>query len=76
MSYDFPKVHKAEDNLMVEINDMVYDHILEFYGVDEIEEPAPKKKVNSQWAYRLKDPQYTQYRDPTDPVRTNPHYDD
>ena len=38
MSYDFPRHHKAEDNIMMEINEMVYEHILEFYGIDEIEE--------------------------------------
>ena len=38
MSYDWPRVHKVEDNLMMDINDLVYEHVLEHFGVDEIED--------------------------------------
>lgn len=75
-----PEFVETEEEVEVEL-DIPEDEDIDEYetmneGVGEIEDPAPKKKVNSQWAYRLKDPQYTQYRDPTDPVRTNPRYDD
>ena len=38
MSYDWPRVHKVEDNLMMDINELVYEHVLEHFGVDEIED--------------------------------------
>ena len=38
MSCDWHRVHKVEDNLCQEISELVYDHVLEFYGVDAIEE--------------------------------------
>jgi len=38
MSYEFPKHHKAEDNIMMDINEMIYDHVLQFYEVDDVEE--------------------------------------
>jgi len=38
MSYDWPRSHKVEDNLMMEINEIVYEHVLEHFGVDEIED--------------------------------------
>jgi hypothetical protein len=36
--YDWPRVHKVEDNLMMDINELVYAHVLEHFGVDEIED--------------------------------------
>ena len=38
MSYDWPRNHKVEDNLMMEINEIVWQHVLEHFGVDEITE--------------------------------------
>ena len=38
MSYDWPRSHKVEDNLMMEINEVVWEHVLEHFGVDEIED--------------------------------------
>ena len=38
MSYDWPRNHKVEDNLMMEINEVVWEHVLEHFGVDEIED--------------------------------------
>ena len=38
MSYDWPRIHKAEDNFYAEISDVVCEHVLTHYGVDEIED--------------------------------------
>ena len=38
MSYDWARIHKVEDNLMMDINELVWQHVLEHYGVDEIED--------------------------------------
>ena len=38
MSYEWPRIHKVEDNFYMEISDVVCAHVLTHYGVDEIEE--------------------------------------
>ena len=38
MSYDWPRIHKVEDNLMMDINEIVWEHVLEHFGVEEIED--------------------------------------
>ena len=38
MSYEWPRIHKVEDNFYMEISEVVCDHVLTHYGVDEIEE--------------------------------------
>ena len=40
---------------------------VEGHGIEDPDEP-PKQNINKQWAYRVKDP--------TDPVRKNPRYED
>ena len=36
--YDWPRIHKAENNIEQMVNDWVFEHVLEHFGVDEIEE--------------------------------------
>ena len=38
MSYDWPRIHKVEDNFYMEISDVVIEHVLTHYGVEEIED--------------------------------------
>ena len=38
MSYDYPRIHKAEENIERQVTEWVEEHILEFFGVDEISE--------------------------------------
>ena len=38
MAFDWPKVHKWEDNLIDTATEWVTEYITEFYGVDEISE--------------------------------------
>ena len=38
MSYDWPRIHKVEDNFYMEIADVVCEHVLTHYGVEEIED--------------------------------------
>tara|TARA_Y100000389_G_scaffold186649_1_gene207233 strand:- start:2115 stop:2435 length:321 start_codon:yes stop_codon:yes gene_type:complete len=36
MAYDWPKIHKAEENIEMQITDWVYEHVLEYFGVEEV----------------------------------------
>ena len=38
MSYEWPRIHKVEDNLYMEISEVVWEQVSEHYGVDDIEE--------------------------------------
>ena len=38
MSFDWPRIHKWEENLEREITDSVWEYVCEFYGVEEISE--------------------------------------
>ena len=38
MSYDWPRIHKVEDNFYMEISEVVIEHVLTHYGVEEIED--------------------------------------
>jgi hypothetical protein len=38
MKYDWPKIYKAEDNIEMQITDLVYDHVLGHFGVEELDE--------------------------------------
>ena len=38
MSYDYPRIHKAEENIEHQVTDWVYEHVCEFFGVDDISE--------------------------------------
>jgi len=36
MAYDWPKIHKAEENIEMQVTDWVYEHVLEHFGVEEV----------------------------------------
>ena len=38
MSFDWPRIHKWEENIERDITDSVWEYICEFYGVEEISE--------------------------------------
>lgn len=38
MSFEWPRIHKWEDNILREIDESVQEYVFEFYGVEEIEE--------------------------------------
>jgi len=38
MSYEWPRIHKVEDNYYMEISEVVWEHVSEHYGVDDIED--------------------------------------
>ena len=38
MSYEWPRIHKVEDNFYMEISEVVWEQVSDHYGVDEIEE--------------------------------------
>ena len=38
MSYEWPRIHKVEDNFYMDISEVVWEQVSDHYGVDEIEE--------------------------------------
>lgn len=38
MSYDYPRIHKAEENIEHQVTEWVSEHVCEFFGVEEISE--------------------------------------
>ena len=38
MNFEWPRIHKWEDNILREIDESVQEYVFEFYGVEEIEE--------------------------------------
>lgn len=38
MNYDWPRIHKSEEHYENQINDEVVQHVLDWFGVEEIEE--------------------------------------
>jgi len=36
--YEWPRIHKAEENIESQVTDWVYDHVMEWFGVDDIVE--------------------------------------
>ena len=51
MSYEWPRIHKVEDNFYMEISEVVYEHVLTHYGVDEIED-LTQEQINEIDTYR------------------------
>ena len=51
MSYEIHRVHKVEENLCREICEFVYDHVLEHFGVDAIEE-LTQEQIDEVDSYR------------------------
>jgi len=38
MAFEWNRIHKWEDNIESQVTDSVYDYVMEYYGVDDIEE--------------------------------------
>lgn len=38
MAYEWPRIHKAEENIEMQVTDWVYEHVFEHFGVDEVTE--------------------------------------
>lgn len=36
--YDYPRIHKAEENIERQVSEWVEDHVMEYFSVDTIEE--------------------------------------
>jgi hypothetical protein len=51
MSYDWPRIHKVEDNFYMEISDVVIEHVLNHYGVEEIED-LTQEQIDELETYR------------------------
>lgn len=51
MSYDWPRIHKAEDSYEQDICDTVLTHVLEYFGVDELNK-LTEDNINEVEAFR------------------------
>jgi hypothetical protein len=51
MSFEWPRIHKWEDNIESQVTDAVYSYVCEFYGVEEIKE-LTEDQVNEVMAFR------------------------
>ena len=51
MSYEVNRVHKVEENFCREICEFVYDHVLEYFGVDAVEE-LTQEQIDEVDSYR------------------------
>lgn len=38
MSFEWPRIHKWEDNIESQVTDSVFDYVFEYYGVTEVSE--------------------------------------
>ena len=41
MSYDYPRIHKAEENIEHIVTEWVEEHVMEYFSVEEIESITP-----------------------------------
>ena len=51
MSYDWPRIHKVEDNFYMEISEVVIEQVLNHYGVEEIED-LTQEQIDELETYR------------------------
>ena len=58
MKYDWPRVHKVEENLMIDINDLVYEHVMEHFGVEDIEDLS-EEQIDEVETFRLQLSEYS-----------------
>lgn len=38
LTYEWPRIHKAEENIESTITEWVFDHVFEHFGVDDVSE--------------------------------------
>ena len=38
MSFEWPRIHKWEENIEHQVTDSVYEYVCEHYGIDDVEE--------------------------------------
>ena len=51
MSYDWPRIHKTEDYLASTIYDLVSEHVLSHFDVDDVED-LTEEQINEVIAFR------------------------
>lgn len=51
MAYGWPKIHKAEDNIEMQITDWVYEHVLEHFDAEDVTDLTEEniKEVKNFW---------------------------
>ena len=58
MSYDWPRIHKVEDNYEQDICDTVLTHVLEHFGVDDLSQ-ITEEQISEVIAFRLQLNEYS-----------------
>ena len=43
MSFDWPRIHKWEENVERDVTDSVYEYVCEHYGIEEVDELTPEQ---------------------------------
>jgi len=51
MAFEWPRIHKWEDNIESQVTDAVFDYVMEFYGVEEITE-LTQEQIDEITAFR------------------------
>lgn len=58
MSFEWPRIHKWEENFEREATDAVYEYVLEFYGVEEVSE-LTEDQINEVAGFREEISEYS-----------------
>lgn len=51
MSFEWPRIHKWDENIENQVTDAVYEYVFEFYGVSEVGE-LTEEQINEVAAFR------------------------
>lgn len=51
MAFEWPRIHKWEDNIESQVTDAVFDYVMEFYGVEGITE-LTQEQIDELAAFR------------------------
>jgi len=51
MAFEWPRIHKWEENIENQVTDAVYEYVLEFYGVSEVGE-LTEEQINEVSGFR------------------------
>lgn len=51
MSFEWPRIHKWDENIENQVTDAVYEYVFEFYGVNEIGE-LTEEQINEVSGFR------------------------
>lgn len=44
MSFEWPRIHKWDENIIYKINEEAEEYIKDFYGIDDLDELTPEQQ--------------------------------